>query len=395
MLENKILKNKKIFILAGETSGDFIASEIMKGILKYKNKNTNIIFHGVSGPKMNELGIKEILSYKQINKLGFTDIILNFISLNKKIKFLENYILKLKPQIIITVDAKVLSLNLAKKLNISLKKKKTSIPIIHFVLPTIWAHSPKRVKKWKGVFTKLFSIIPNEENIFKKFDINVHYIGNPYFEQTLLLKNKLRSSLNKKFCIILPGSREKEIYYNLKIMLDIVKKLQNYFPEIKWILPINENFKNFVKNMIISQKLIDAIRLTNIKDNIRNFQKSSVAIACSGTVTLELASLGIPTIAVYKTDFVSAWIGKRIVNFSNVILPNFILGNQVIPFFFQEKFYSENIIKIFKEFYLNNHYHKLNFKRNAKKLKSIMGYDREIEKENFRKKAAIEILKLF
>ncbi len=384
MFKVKKKKTIKIFILVGEDSGDFIASIIIKKLVE--NKKYNFIFHAVYGPRMSKYVSTKIFHYKEIGYLGFKDVLQNFFKLRKKINFLVNYIYEFNPHLVITIDAKLFSLNLAK----SLKKKflNTSSKILHIVPPTIWAHSPKRALKWRGVHNSLISLFPNEQKYFDEFSIKTTYLGNPFFEK--IAKNKiLKNKFNGDICILLPGSRKKEIIFNLDVLLNSVNEINKRFKKLKWYLPTLNANKTYIISKLNEYKLQNCIKLINFDKDIRYIQNAKVAIACSGTVTFELALAGVPTIAIYKTDWLSAMIGKKIVNMKNVVLPNFIMEKQIIPFLFQNECTAEKILNLFSEFYIQNKIYKKKFKLYSEKLVRKMGYKNSKQKlfsENINKK---------
>ena len=182
-------KSIKIFVLVGEESGDIIASDLIHEIKIQNRDKFDLKFYGVTGPRMKSYGVSTIFDFTEINYLGFSEIILNFFSLKIKLNKLIKKIEIINPDILITVDAKLFSLSLAK----CLKKKNVSndIKLLHVVLPTIWAHSPSRAYKWKNVFDLLVSIIPNEDKYFTNYDVKTEYFGNPIFEKFLNRVNTL------------------------------------------------------------------------------------------------------------------------------------------------------------------------------------------------------------
>ena len=317
-------------------------------------------------------GVSTIFDYTDINYLGFSDIIFNFFSLKIKLNKLIKKIKLINPDIVITVDAKLFSLSLAKGLK---KNISENIKLIHIVLPTIWAHTPSRAYKWKNVFDLLVSIIPNENNYFKNYNVKTVYLGNPILENFLnkvtFFKNK-KNIKNKKvtYCLILPGSRENEIKYNLDILLKTVLRINNHYKnKICWLLPTLDRFQEIIINKIKAYNLQGAIEIVNFEKSFKKIIGSKVAISCSGTATLQLSLLSIPTIVIYKTSFLNAFLGKYFVNFNNVVLPNFISGKKFLPFLFQEKCNTENLFKLFCEFFDNYEVHKNNFEKLSKDLK--------------------------
>ena len=363
-------KSKKIFVLVGEESGDIIASDLIQEIKKQNKDKFDLKFFGVTGPRMKLFGVSTIFDFTEINYLGVSEIISNFFSLKIKLNKLIKKIEIINPDILITVDAKLFSLSLAK----GLKKKNVSnnIKLVHVVLPTIWAHSPSRAYKWKKVFDLLVSIIPNEDNYFKNYEIKTVYLGNPIFEKFLNKVTTLKYLKYKKdtTCLILPGSRENEIKYNIDILLKTVLKINyHYKNKIKWLLPTLDRFQKTILHKIKFYNLQHTIEIVNFDKSFQKIAESKVAISCSGTATLQLSLLSIPTIVIYKTSFLNAILGRLLVNMDNVVLPNFISGKKVLPLLFQEKCNTENLFKLFCEFYDNYKVYKNKFQKLSNDLK--------------------------
>ena len=363
-------KSKKIFVLAGEESGDIIASDLIHEIKIQNRDKFDLKFFGVTGPRMKLFGVSTIFDFTEINYLGVSEIISNFFSLKIKLNKLIKKIEIINPDILITVDAKLFSLSLAK----GLKKKNVSndIKLVHVVLPTIWAHSPSRAYKWKKVFDLLVSIIPNEDNYFKNYEIKTVYLGNPIFEKFLNKVTTLKYLKYKKdtTCLILPGSRENEIKYNIDVLLKTVLKINyHYKNKIKWLLPTLDRFQNTILHKIKFYNLQHTVEIVDFDKSFQKIAESKVAISCSGTATLQLSLLSIPTIVIYKTSFLNAILGRLLVNMDNVVLPNFISGKKVLPLLFQEKCNTENLFKLFCDFYDNYKVHKNKFQKLSNDLK--------------------------
>ena len=363
-------KSKKIFVLVGEESGDIIASDLIHEIKIQNRDKFDLKFYGVTGPRMKSYGVSTIFDFTEINYLGVTEIISNFFSLKIKLKKLIKKIKFINPDILITVDAKLFSLSLAQ----GLKKKNISndIKLIHIVLPTIWAHSPSRAYKWKKVFDLLVSIIPNEDKYFINYNVKTVYLGNPIFEKFLNRVNTLKylKFQNHTNCLILPGSRESEIKYNIDVLLKTVLKINyHYKNKIKWLLPTLDRFQKTILYKIKFYNLQHSIDIVNFDKSFQKIAESKVAISCSGTATLQLSLLSIPTIVIYKTSFLNAVLGRLFVNIENVVLPNFISGKKVLPHLFQEKCNTENLFKLFCEFYDNFKFYKIKFEKLSNDLK--------------------------
>ena len=163
----KLNKNNKIFILAGETSGDYIGSCIMRGI---KQNNNDFKFLGVGGSFMENEGLSSLYNIKEFNVIGFLNTVVKLKKLKNYVNEIVKFIIKEKPKIVITIDTKGFSLALAKSLKIAFKNSNYKCPLIHFVPPTIWAYGKSRLKKWKNIHDKLICLYKIEEDIFKKYD---------------------------------------------------------------------------------------------------------------------------------------------------------------------------------------------------------------------------------
>ena len=335
----KLNKNNKIFILAGESSGDYIGSCIMKGVKQYHNE---INFFGVGGNLMENEGLSSLYNIKEFNVIGFLNTIIKLQKLRNYVNEIVKFIIKEKPKIVITIDTKGFSLALAKSLKTAFKNSDFQCPLIHFVPPTIWAYGKSRIKKWKNLHEELICLYKIEENIFKKYNTKCIYLGNPIiekflnFENTIKYKNIDTYRSKKNNILLLPGSRSSEIKYILPEFIKLIKNTNNKFKNVNWIIPITKSQYSNVLSKVNEIKSYP-IKVIILEDNYEILKHASIAIACSGTVTLELVLFKIPTIAVYKTDIVSALVGRMLVNFKNVILPNFLLKKNVVPFLFQEK----------------------------------------------------------
>ena len=337
--------NKKFFILAGETSGDYIGSHIIRGLKKKEGENSS--FFGIGGSLMKEEGLRSLYEMNNFNIIGFMNTIYNYKKLNHYKNTIIKNIFEEKPDAIITIDTKGFSLALAKKLKILFKKSDFKCPLIHFVPPTIWAYGQSRINKWRNLHDGLFCLFKNEEEFFYKYNVKCTYIGNPVIENFLSINNKNNNlkNLYKKYniqkkdinCLLFPGSRDAEINNIIDEFILLIKNNKNKIKNIKWFIPTTKLQHNKIIDIIKISGLTKYVKVIILKKNYDILKCADIAIACSGTITLELVLFKIPTIAVYKTDFLSSFIGRILVDFKNVVLPNFLLERKLVPFLFQEK----------------------------------------------------------
>jgi len=337
--------NKKFFILAGETSGDYIGSSIIRGLKEKEGENS--IFFGIGGSLMKKEGLRSLYEMNDFNIIGFMNTIYNYKKLNNHKNSIVKNIFVEKPDAIITIDTKGFSLALAKKLKTLFKKSDFRCPLIHFVPPTIWAYGHSRINKWKNLHDGLFCLFKNEEEIFNKNDVKCSYLGNPIIENFISIdkKNNNLENLHKKYnihkqdinCLLFPGSRDTEINKIINEFILLIKNNKNNIKNIKWFIPTTKLQHNKIIDIIKISGLTKYVKVIILKKNYDILKCADIAVACSGTITLELVLFKIPTIAVYKTDFLSSFIGRILVDFKNVVLPNFLLERKLVPFLFQER----------------------------------------------------------
>ena len=394
-----MVNNNKIFILAGESSSDLIGSFIMKG-LKENSKELN--FFGVGGSNMIKEGLSSVYEINSFNIIGFLNTIYNFKKLNKYLNEIVKLILKEKPKVVITIDTKGFSLALAKQLKLKFSETKFKCPLIHFVPPTIWAYGKSRIKKWKDMHDGLFCLFKKEEAILKKLNTKCNYVGNPVVEKVLNCNNKNDTKLinNKSYhnpkninCLLLPGSRESELKYLLPEFISLIKSENPKFTDINWIIPTTKLQFDEVTSKIKKYNISTNTKVVILEENYELLKYADLAIACSGTITLELVLFKVPTIAIYKSDFLSAFIGRLLVDFQNVLLPNFLLGDKLVPFLFQEKCSSFHISNLLIEFIQDIENKRKLFRNYSQIILNNMGY-KEPKGLDFSTSSCKEIIKI-
>ena len=394
--------NKKFFILAGETSGDYIGSSIIRGLKEKEGENS--IFFGIGGSLMKKEGLRSLYEMNDFNIIGFMNTIYNYKKLNNHKNSIVKNIFVEKPDAIITIDTKGFSLALAKKLKALFKKSDFRCPLIHFVPPTIWAYGHSRINKWKNLHDGLFCLFKNEEEIFNKNDVKCSYLGNPIIENFISIdkKNNNLENLHKKYnihkqdinCLLFPGSRDTEINKIINEFILLIKNNKNNIKNIKWFIPTTKlQYKKIIDKIKIAG-LTTYVKVIILKKNYDILKCADIAIACSGTITLELVLFKIPTIAVYKTDFLSSFIGRILVDFKNVLLPNFLLDRQLVPFLFQERCEFKYISQMLFENIEQIETKRVLFEQASNEIIDRMKYKEGRKKFNFSKNSSEQIMSI-
>ena len=331
---------KKIFILTGEPSGDKLASSV---ISKLKQNNSDIEYSCVGGTHLNSLGIKSIYDLKEITYIGFTSVLLNIFKINKKINNTVDKIIEFKPDILFSVDSPDFTLRVAEKV----KKIDPSIKTIHYVAPQVWVWREGRVKKFKKFLDHILLLFNFEKKYFDKENINNTFVGHPLLEKNVKSKTDLSNLIpkDKKIISLFPGSRSSETSILLPILLDFIKLMNDKFNDYLFIFHATEENKNYINDNIKTTNIdnIQVIFDENIKSQI--LSSSVFAVSKSGTVSLEICNAKIPSIIIYKMNFLNFIIVKFLVKvqFANII--NIINNKEVIPELIQNECNSKEIFK--------------------------------------------------
>ena len=323
-----------IFILAGEASGDLLASRMMRAV---NNKYGQQKWVGLGGDHMIAEGLKSVGEMHRLSLIGFDKVLLNYNNLSNFADTLIEYLVQQRPRLIMTIDAKGFSVRFAARLRRRMQRDGWTAPIIHTVAPTVWAWGMWRRNKFARVFDGLLCLFPFEPDYFVPLGLPSYFIGHPAaFDIHLQTPVKKPSTFpaSAPQIAILPGSRMSEIKYILPIMLSAVELLKDAFPKAVFTLPAVSMLNRQISSICAGKpiKIVDAdAKLA------ATLTSCDVAMAASGTVTLEAALYGVPGVACYKAGWLSATCGRMIVDMQKVILPNAIMGREIYPFLFQER----------------------------------------------------------
>ena len=326
----------KVFILTGEASGDKLASTVVSKLMK---NNNAIQYLSVGGSNLSSLGIKSIFDLKEITYMGFTSVIFNIFKIKNKINKTVEEIVKFDPDILFSVDSPDFTLRVAKKV----KKIKPAIKTVHYVAPQVWIWREGRVKKFKKFVDHFLLLFNFEKKYFDKENIKNTFVGHPLLEKNNSKVDISNISKGKKIISIFPGSRSSETNVLLPILIDFVKLMNNRFNEYLYVFHATQENNELIKSNLKNVKLknIDVVSEKNIKSQV--LLNSVFAIAKSGTVSLEISNSKVPSIIIYKINFINYLIMKSLVkvNFANII--NIINNKEIIPELLQNECNAKEI----------------------------------------------------
>ncbi|WP_018687804.1 lipid-A-disaccharide synthase [Ahrensia kielensis] len=325
----------KIGIVAGEESGQLLASELIDALNEIVDQPVKLI--GVGGERLESLGLKSIFDPAEIAITGVSAVIKTLPKLIARIKQTADAIIKEKPDCLLLIDSPDFSLRVAKKVKTALP----DLPIVKYVAPTVWAWRPERAAKMASYINEILAILPFEPEVMQKLGgPKTHYVGHRLISDSAL-KNVWDHNYNKVMpesdtinLLVLPGSRSGEINALMDEFGKTVHLLHERGNKLNICLPTLPRLETRIRQYTASWPVSPVIT-TDRESQIDAYKRSDVALAASGTVTLELALAGIPAISCYRVDPIMK-LAKSLITTWSAALPNIIVDRPIIKEFYEE-----------------------------------------------------------
>ena len=328
----------KIMLSAGEASGDLHGANLAEA-LKAVDPQVELI--GMGGEQMRKAGVRIVYDIKNLGVIGIGEIIKKIPFFYKLRTFLVNTMKEEKPDALVCIDYPGFNMKLIKK------AKEAGIPVIYYILPTIWAWHKSRGNVIAEYTDLAVSLFPFEAEMYKKMGTNVVYGGHPLLDtvKPSMSKDEAYSFFGlqqgKKTVLFMPGSRVQEVQSLYGKMLAAGKLLQDKVEGLQFMVP--------KASTIDRHMLEEAAREANLEVHIgeeRVYDMMNIAdaaICASGTATLETALMGVPTLLVYRVNALTYWLSKILVHLDSIGLPNIISGHRIMPELWQDEVTPENI----------------------------------------------------
>ncbi len=340
----------KIFIVAGEVSGDQLGARLMADL---RILSPGIEIMGVGGAAMTAQGLHSIFPMSDLSLMGLAEVLPKIPLVLKRIKETADAVQKFAPDIVVTIDVPDFSKRLARRLQ---PLRKRGMKLVHYVAPTVWAWRPGRAKIMAKLFDHLLCVLPFEPPYFTRAGLPASFVGHPIAMTTHAqgnaqrLRDKLGIRTDQPVLCLLPGSRRSEIKKLLPIFLETFQKLKHknsnwvcVLPTLDHLTPlINEMGVTDVHVLIGSEDKYDALSLA---------AEQGGAIAASGTISLELAIAGCPHLIAYRINPITYWIVRAVVTTKFVNLINLLADHVIVPEILQVKVTPENLLSEFEKCY--------------------------------------------
>ena len=322
-----------IFLVAGEESGDRLGAALVAAIRQRTNGRAQ--FSCVGGAHMAAAGVPSLFPLGDLAIIGFAAIPASLPKILRRIGETADAVISAKPDALIIIDSPDFTHRVAKRV----RARSSTIPIIDYVCPSVWAWRPGRARGMRTYVDHVLALLPFEPTVMKKLGgPPCTYVGHPLTERLDDLRPKdLEQRLrlaDPPLVLVLPGSRTGEIHRMAPVFGAAMARVVEQFGPIEIVVPAVASLAGTVRNAVSAWR-VPARVITDHNDKHEVFQTARAALTKSGTSTLELALAGVPMVAGYRVLLVEAIAARLILNITSVILANLVLGENVVPEFLQ------------------------------------------------------------
>ena len=329
------MSDPHIYIVAAEKSGDELGAKLAKALRKRTGKNIKL--SGIGGKAMQAQGLTSAIDISPLSILGFLEGVKSYPIIMERVKQAREHIIASGADACVLIDSWGFMMRVAK----SLKKHGYQGKIIKYVAPQVWATREGRAKILAAGVDHLLTIHSFDAPYFTKHGLAVTYVGNPVFDEAYdsgdgaALRKQYNVAPDAPVLTVLFGSRLSEIQTLAAPFADAVKRLKQALPELTIVAPLSDTIAEDVLAAAAEHPSLQDVILLGEDRKLDCFAAADVAIACSGTVTTQLASAGVPTIVAYRLNALTYFIVKRIYKPDYVSIVNIAAGAELMPEFLQ------------------------------------------------------------
>ncbi len=320
----------KVYIIAGEPSGDLLASGMMGAL---RGMDPGVEFYGLGGESMKSLGFESLFDISDIAVMGIFEVVPRLPVIFRRIRQTVEDIEAHNPDVLVTVD----SWGFASAVITKLRKRNTKIPVVHYVAPQVWAWKKGRARNVARLVDRLMMLLPNEGQYFEKYGLKCDFVGHPVIERmsgveydTVGFRTRYDIPQDATVVCALPGSRRGEIKRLAPVLRRSLEIIKEKYGEIVVVVPTVGYVADMVREQFEGMDMPLRV-VTGKEDKYNAFRTSSVALAVSGTVSLELTAAGTPHLIVYTFNFLTNWLVRNFINTRYANLINILVQRPIIP----------------------------------------------------------------
>ena len=338
----------KLFLLAGEASGDRLGAELMRGLRQLK---PDVRFRGIAGPEMQSEGLDSLFDMAELSVMGLAEVLPKYFALKRRLDQTVAEVLAWKPDILVTIDSPDFCLRVAR----AVRAADPSIRTCHYVAPSVWAWRPGRAKKMAAYIDHVLALLPFEPPYMQAEGMACDFVGHPVAAQAALTSKQIAQfqadfglDPARRSLVVLPGSRASEIKRLLPIFCNVVA--QPCFAEFQLIFPTLPHLEPLLRAEIDALAQ-DTVLVTGAglsaadaaEQRLVAYGAATAALAASGTVSLELAAVGTPMVIAYDMGFISRLVIGAMLTIDTVTLVNLVSETRAVPEFIGKDCKAERI----------------------------------------------------
>ena len=321
-----------VFVIAGEPSGDVIGARLIEAL----RADGDIEVSGIGGPEMEAAGLQSLFPYDELAIMGLTEVLPSVPRILRRMRKTARDIERKQPDVIVTIDSPGFVFGVIRRL------KSRNCPRVHYVAPTIWAWRAGRVKKFRKHFDHLLALFPFEPPLFEAAGLDCSFVGHPIAEGAVASGNgpafRQRHGIgtDEQVLCLLPGSRRGEVSRLGPVISEVLGLLARSNPGARIVVPAAPNVRDAVGTLAVTWG--DKVLVVDgASERYDAFAASDLALAASGTVTLELAYAGVPTVVIYQVGKLTGEIARRMIRIEHVSIVNIVAGRLIFPEFLQSR----------------------------------------------------------
>ncbi|MDO6589566.1 lipid-A-disaccharide synthase [Loktanella sp. D2R18] len=315
----------KVFVIAGEASGDKLGAALMDGL---KQLRPDVTFDGVGGPLMQSHGLVSRFPMDELSVMGLAEILPKYRALKARIREMADAIVETKPDVLITIDSPDFCLRVAK-----LVKAQSDIRTVHYVAPTVWAWRPGRAQKMAAHIDHVLALFPFEPPLMQAAGMDCDFVGHPVVTDPIATQEQADALGQGTVVLVLPGSRRGEVGRLADRFGKAAGQIAAKVPNAMFVIPTTAGVVDLVREKTAQWDVPVTIVPPGSPEKAAWFRRADVALAASGTVSLELAANATPMVIAYDMAWLSRIIIGRMLRVDTVTLVNLVSETRVVPEF--------------------------------------------------------------
>jgi lipid-A-disaccharide synthase len=324
----------KVFLAAGESSGDQLGARLMAALREATGGA--VAFSGFGGPAMQAGGLDSLFPASDIAVMGPRAIAARLPLILRRLRETVAAVDRIAPDVLVLVDSPEFTQRVAKRV----RRRRPDLTIVKYVAPQVWAWRPGRAPKMRGHLDRILALLPFEPEVYARLGGPVtSYVGHPLIEQRERYRPSAgealrRDSREHPSVLVLPGSRVSEVTRLMDDFGRAISLVAERFGPIEPVIPAVPHLRDLIRAKVAPWPVAPRI-VEGDADKLAAFRGARAALAASGTVTLELALAGVPSVVAYRIEPWLAPLLKGLIDHGNIVLANLVLGRKVMPQFLQ------------------------------------------------------------